>query len=206
MDPVERRRPLSEMLTDIADDPDPVVTVGEIVHRLGQRSFGAMLFFFAAPNWLPLPPGSSTFLAAPLIILAPQMALGVRRPWLPRFVDDRKLKRAGLAGVLRKLTPMLRRVEKVSQPRLSFLFGPVGDRVIGLTITLLSLVLLLPIFLGNMAPAAAIAAFGLALVQRDGVLALIGYAISGVSVGLLVIGWNVAVAFIGHAARMAGLT
>ena len=109
------------------------------------------------------------------------------------------------AGQSGKLTPMLQRVERVSRPRLVFLFGPVGDRIIGLTITLLSLVLLLPIFLGNMAPAAAIAAFGLALVQRDGVLALIGYAIAGLSVGLLAVGWNVAVAFIEHVARIVGL-
>lgn len=206
MDPVERRRPLSELLADIGDDPDPQVTVGEIVHRLGRRSFGALLFVFSAPNWLPLPPGSSTFLALPLLLLAPQIALGIRGPWLPGFVDRRTLKRADLANGLNKLIPTLRRIEKVSRPRLTFLFGPLGDRLIGLTVTLLSLVLLLPIFLGNMAPAAAIAAFGLALVQRDGILALIGYAIAGVSAGLLVVGWQVAAAFIGHILRVAGLS
>lgn len=206
MDPVERRRPLSELLADIGDDPDPQVTVGEIVHRLGRRSFGALLFVFSAPNWLPLPPGSSTFLALPLLLLAPQIALGIRGPWLPGFVDRRTLKRVDLANGLNKLIPTLRRIEKVSRPRLTFLFGPLGDRLIGLTVTLLSLVLLLPIFLGNMAPAAAIAAFGLALVQRDGILALIGYAIAGVSVGLLVVGWQVAAAFIGHILRVAGLS
>lgn len=205
MDPVERRRPLSELLADIGDDPDPQVTVGEIVHRLGRRSFGALLFVFSAPNWLPLPPGSSTFLALPLLLLAPQIALGIRGPWLPDYVDRRTLRRADLAGGLNKLIPTLRKIEMVSRPRLAFLFGPVGDRLIGLTVTLLSLVLLLPIFLGNMAPAAAIAAFGLALVQRDGVLALIGYALAGVSVGLLVVGWQVAAAFIGHILRVVGI-
>lgn len=205
MDPVDRRRPLSELLADIADDPDPTVTVGEIVHRLGRRSFGALLFIFAAPNWLPLPPGSSTFLAAPLLFLGPQIAIGIHRPWLPRFVDGKQLERAKLAGLLRKLVPTLERIEKVSAPRLVFFFGPVGDRVIGLTVTLLSLVLLLPIWLGNMAPGAAIAVFGLALVQRDGILALIGYAITALSIGLLAIGWNVAMAFVGHVARLAGL-
>lgn len=205
MDPVDRRKPLSALLTDIADDPDPTLTVGEIVHRLGRRSFGALLFIFAAPNWLPLPPGSSTFLAAPLLFFGPQIAIGIHRPWLPRFVDEKRLERAKLAGALRKLVPTLERIEKVSAPRLVFLFGPVGDRVIGLTVTLLALVLLLPIWLGNMAPGAAIAVFGLALVQRDGVLALAGYAITALSVALVAIGWNVAVAFIGHVARAAGI-
>lgn len=206
MDPVDRRRPLSELLIDIADDPSATVTVGEIVHRLGRRSFGALLFIFAAPNWLPLPPGSSTFLAAPLLFFGPQIALGIHRPWLPRFVDGKQMERAKLAGALRKLVPILERIEKVSAPRLVFLFGPVGDRVIGLTVTLLALVLLLPIWLGNMAPGAAIAVFGLALVQRDGVLALIGYAITGLSIALVALGWNVAVAFVNHLARVAGLS
>lgn len=205
MDPVDRRRPLSELLGEIADDPEPMVTVGEIVHRLGRRSFGALLFIFAAPNWLPLPPGSSAFLAGPLLFLGPQMAVGIHRPWLPRFIDRQQLARARLAGALHKLIPVLERVEKVSSPRLVFLFGPVGDRVIGVTVTLLALVLMLPIWLGNMAPGAAIAIFGLALVQRDGVLALIGYAATGLSIGLLVIGWNVAVAFVEHIGKVLGL-
>lgn len=205
MNPFERRQPLSELLRDISDDPDPEVTVGEIVHRLGRRSFGALLFIFSAPNWLPLPPGSSTFLAAPLLLLAPQIAIGVRGPWLPRFIDARRMKRADLAVAFRKLIPTLQRIEKVSRPRLIFLFGPLGDRLIGLTVTLLSLVLLLPIFLGNMAPAAAIAAFGLALIQRDGLLAIAGYLMSVASVALLVVGWNVAVAFFQHFLRIVGL-
>ncbi len=205
MNPSDRRQPLSQLLCDIADDPDPVVTIGEIVHRLGRRSFGALLFIFAAPNWLPLPPGSSTFLAVPLLLLAPQIAVGIRGPWLPRFVDERKIRRSDLGGAFHRLIPALQRVEKVSRPRLIFLFGPIGDRLIGLTATLLAMVLVLPIFLGNMAPAAAIAAFGLAMIQRDGYLALAGYVISAISVGLLVVGWKVAVAFFQHILQVLGL-
>ena len=197
METPERRLPLSAILLDVCDDPDPTVTVGEIVHRFGRRAFGALLFFFSAPNWLPLPPGSSTFLALPLVLLTPQVAYGVQGPWLPRFIDDRQMKRVELAKSIRKIVPMLQRVEKVSRPRLLWMFGPVGDRAIGLTCFLLSLVLLLPIPLGNMAPAAAIAAFGLAMVQRDGVLALTGYVITAISAALLVIGGTAAI----HALR-----
>jgi len=197
METPERRLSLSAILLDICDDPDPTVTVGEIVHRFGRRAFGALLFFFSAPNWLPLPPGSSTFLALPLVLLTPQVAYGVQGPWLPRFIDDREMKRAALARSIRKIVPMLQRVERVSRPRLLWMFGPIGDRAIGLTCFLLSLVLLLPIPLGNMAPAAAITAFGLAMVQRDGVLALIGYVITTVSAALLVIGGAAAI----HALR-----
>lgn len=193
MTPTETRRSLSAILRDISDDEDPTVTVGEIVQRCGPRAFGALLFFFSAPNWLPLPPGSSTFLSIPLVLLTPQVAVGIRRPWLPRFIDRRKMKRADLRKGIAKLLPSLERVETISRARWGFMFGPVGDRLIGLTCFALSLVLILPIPLGNMAPAAAIAAFGLSLVQRDGILALIGYTITAISAGLLVLGGSAAI-------------
>jgi hypothetical protein len=192
MPTTETRQSLSAILRDIADDPDPTVTVGEVVHRFGPRAFGALLFVFSAPNWLPLPPGSSTFLSIPLVLLTPQVAVGIRSPWLPRFMDDRRMKRADLRKAVDRLLPTLRRIEQVSRPRWGFMFGSVGDRLIGLTCFALSLVLILPIPLGNMAPAAAIAAFGLSLVQRDGILALVGYAITAISAGLLIIGWSAA--------------
>lgn len=206
MSDTERRLPLSAILLEIAADPDPTVTIGEIVHRFGRRAFGALFFFFSAPNWLPLPPGSSTFLALPLVLLTPQAAVGIQGPWLPRFVDDREMKRANLAKALRKLVPFLQRVETFSRPRWGFMFGPVGDRLIGLTCFLLALVLLLPIPLGNMAPAAAIAALGLALILRDGILALIGYGIAGVSVGLLVIGGRAAILALNKLFEMLGIS
>jgi hypothetical protein len=204
----ERKLTLSEMMGQIAADSDPTVTLGEIIHRLGHRAFGAMFFVFAAPNWLPLPPGTSTFLGFPLVLMTPQMIFGVRGPWLPNFIDERPLKRRQLADAFQKLIPWLQRVEKVSRPRLTFLFGPVGDRVIALVCFLLSLILILPIPLGNMAPAAAIAVFGLAVIQRDGILALAAYAISALSFGLLFIGGKAAIAaveaLIGMADRLLG--
>jgi len=204
----ERKLTLSEMMGQIAADSDPTVTLGEIIHRLGHRAFGAMFFVFAAPNWLPLPPGTSTFLGFPLVLMTPQIIFGVRGPWLPNFIDERPLKRRQLADAFQKLIPWLQRVEKVSRPRLTFLFGPVGDRVIALVCFLLSLILILPIPLGNMAPAAAIAVFGLAMIQRDGILALAAYAISALSFGLLFIGGKAAIAaveaLIGMADRLLG--
>ncbi len=204
----ERKLTLSEMMGQIAADSDPTVTLGEIIHRLGHRAFGAMFFVFAAPNWLPLPPRTSTFLGFPLVLMTPQIIFGVRGPWLPNFIDERPLKRRQLADAFQKLIPWLQRVEKVSRPRLTFLFGPVGDRVIALVCFLLSLILILPIPLGNMAPAAAIAVFGLAVIQRDGILALAAYAISALSFGLLFIGGKAAIAaveaLIGMADRLLG--
>lgn len=182
----EGKEPLSLILAELCDETrHEGVTLGDIISRLGRRSFGALLFFFAIPNVLPLPPGSSSILGLPLLLLAPQVALGVREPWLPRKLDDHEFKRADLRRFFGKIIPMLEKVEFLSKPRLTWLFGAVGDRLIGLACTLLAFVLILPIPFGNLAPAICIGAFGLALFQRDGFIALAGYGLLAVCGGLI---------------------
>src|SRR5690606_7947423 len=90
-----------------------------------------------------------------------------------------------LAAFSRRVLPTLERIEKISRPRLHFFFGPVGDRLIGLVCSLLAVVLIFPIPFGNMLPAAAIGVLALSLVQRDGVLAILGYALAVASAGVL---------------------
>ncbi len=177
--------PLSEMLRTLCDGPRGPIRVREIVDHFGHRAFGAVLFVFSVPNLLPLPPGSSSILGLPLVLIAPQLAIGARRPWLPRSVGERTIERSALNQAFSKLIPSLERVETLLAPRLSFLFGAVGDRAIGLICFILSLVLILPIPLGNMLPAASTAAFSLGLTQKDGILALIGYLLAGCSFGVL---------------------
>jgi len=181
----ERSQTISAILLGFTADPERQVAVGEVVDSFGRRAFGALLFVFAAPNLLPLPPGSTTVLGAPLMLLAPQVALGARSPWLPAGVRRRTVSGAELARAFGPLLPWMERVEQVSRPRLILLFGAVGDRLIGLVCSLLALVLILPIPLGNMLPALTIAVLGLALAQRDGLLALAGYLAAGLSAGAL---------------------
>jgi hypothetical protein len=123
---------------------------------------GALLLIFGLFCILPLPPGSTTLLGAPLVLLAPQLMFGAGAPWL-------------------------RRAESVSRPRLGFLFGDVGERAIGLVCTLLGLVLILPLPFGNLLPGAAVSVLALSLVQRDGALLLVGYGLTLASAGVLVL-------------------
>jgi hypothetical protein len=176
---------ISSILRELCADEEGEMTVGQIVRRFGRRAFGAVLFLFSTPNLLPLPPGSSTVLGAPLVLLAPQVALGVQAPWIPRKVAERRVTGAALAATFGRMLPFVERAERFSRPRLPWMFGPVGDRMIGLVCTLLALVLILPIFGANMLPAASIGVLALSLVQRDGVLALIGYLLAVISAGVL---------------------
>jgi hypothetical protein len=190
--------PLSAILRDLRADPDRQISIADLVERFGARAFGAILFIFAAACALPLPPGGTTVFGAPLVLLAPQVALGAHAPWLPPAVRRRTISARDLRKVSERLVPWLERIERVSRPRLAFLFGPLGDRVIGIVCTMLALVLILPIPLGNMLPAIAVALLALALTTRDGILAIAGYATTLASTAVLVIAARIVLRALGH--------
>lgn len=77
---------LSQLLRTLADDATrDRIAVGDLLQALGDRAIGALLFIFAFPNILPVPPGTSAVLGAPLVFLAAQLAFGMR-PWLPGHI------------------------------------------------------------------------------------------------------------------------
>lgn len=170
------------------------VSIGEIVDRFGTRAFGALLFIFALPNLLPLPPGSSTILGAPLLLLAPQVALGVDAPWLPRSVDNRRITGADLNKVFKPLLPWVERFEKISRPRIGVLFSAWGQRLIGAICSVLAFVLILPIPLGNLLPGLTIGVLGFSLFQRDGFFAVAGYVLAAFSAFLLYVAADAVIA------------
>jgi hypothetical protein len=82
--------------------------------------------------------------------------------------------------------PGLQRFEKLLKPRLLFLTSTWAERGIGLCCLIAAALVFLPIPFGNLLPALALCAFGLALIERDGVLALLGLGTLGF--GLMVLG------------------
>jgi hypothetical protein len=189
---------LSAVLRRLTDHPADAITVDDLIGHFGSRAFGGLLFIFAVPNLLPLPPGSSTVLGMPLLLIGPQLALGANDPWLPKRIGRRKIRTSVLAEVCRKALPWVQRVERLSSGRLPVLFGGPGERVIGVVCTLLAAVLVLPIPLGNMLPALAIVVLALSLAQRDGALALTGYAMAAASAGVLFLSGHLVVQALGR--------
>ena len=131
------------------------------------------MLFFAAPNMFPLPPGTSAILGLPLVFITAQLMIGRSVLWMPQLITKRSLARGDFRRMTMKLLPSLHRVERVLKPRLTALVDGFQDRLIGAICLVLALVLFLPIPLGNMLPALAVALFALGLLERDG-LAVIG--------------------------------
>lgn len=175
------------IVRDLLTRPDATIRLDDVLAAFGERAFGAVILLFAAPNLLPLPPGSSSVLAVPLLVVSAQLALGRGVMWLPASLARRDLPRERLIAVADRLLPWINRAERVLKPRLGFMLAPVGDRLIGLVCTLLSAVLFLPIPFGSVPPALALVAFALALLARDGVAALVGWTVAGLSFALLIV-------------------
>lgn len=156
------------------------IAVSDLLTALGDRALAALLFVFAVPNVLPVPPGTSAILGAPLVFLAAQLAFG-RRPWLPSVIASRTMTRADFAALIRRIGPWLARAERLLRPRATRLALPPMEYLVGLVCLLLAVVLVLPIPLGNMLPALAISLLALGILERDGLWILAGLATAVVS-------------------------
>src|SRR5262249_7755276 len=108
--------------------------------------------------------------------------IGRHTPWFPHWVMRQSWSREGLERFIARTLPYLERVERLLKPRLSFLLSWPGERLIGAGLLVLTVVLALPIPLGNWLPAFAITIVGLAIIEKDGLAVLMGFAVGAVSV------------------------
>ena len=171
----EPRRRFSALLSDLARRPAAAISLGDVLDTFGERAFGALMLLFAAPNLLPLPPGLSTILGAPLLFVTAQLMLGRPTLWMPGFIRRQSIRRDFFALLTTKLSPVLQRAERILRPRLSLLLYPANERIVGGACLLLAIILLLPIPFGNIPPAWAIAAFALGILERDGLATPVGW-------------------------------
>ena len=179
---------LSEILSRIAaDGTRQRISVGDLIEALHDRAIGALIFVFAFPNTIPMPPGTSSILGAPLLFLTAQLAFG-RKPWLPKVIAERSMERAHFAAVVRRVAPWLARAERLLRPRLEILARPPFEYLIGGICLLMSIILFLPIPMGNSPPAVAICVFALAVLERDGIWVLIG---AGTAIAAVALVWGV---------------
>lgn len=182
VDAAEGADRLSAILAAIALAQDKErISIGDLLEALRHRALGALMFIFAVPTALPMPPGVSAILGAPLLFLTAQLMLGMR-PWLPKIVTERSLSRVDFEKVVAKVAPWLAKAESVMKPRLQVLAVRPAVHLIGLVALIMSIILFLPIPLGNMLPSVAICILSLGILERDGVWILIGVMVAVVSV------------------------
>jgi hypothetical protein len=161
------RAPTSVLLDDLLGREAPEqVTLGWLVGRLGDRSFGVVLLLLAL---LGLLPGVSAVAGVLLMVPAFQMLLARPGPVFPRRVAAHRFEAERLARVVRRVVPVLRWLERFIRPRWTTPFEAT-KRAVGGVVLLLAAGLFAPVPLSNVAPALAIVLIAFAYLEEDGVL------------------------------------
>lgn len=173
-----RRTMSRSLLMALRRQPDAsAVPLGGVLAELGNRSFGWAILLFGLVNLIPMPIGSQMITGLPLMLLAAQMVLGFSHVRLPAFVNRHRVSRRRFQEVVMRLRPVLRPLERIIRPRLTWLFAQPCERAIGAFLFLVALALVLPIPLSGFISAFALFIAGVGLAERDGVVTLLGLVI-----------------------------
>lgn len=180
-------RAISERLADLAESaPGERVSLGWILDQLHERAFGLFLLVLALPCCIPFLYGIPQVVSVPLVFVAAQIVAGRHVPWLPAKLRTREVTATGLADLSDRAGPWLRRIEALSKPRLSLLTRTPLDRVIGLALLLFSASIMVPLPGTNTVPGFAVVLVAMGLLQRDGILVILGGIIGTAWIGTLV--------------------
>jgi hypothetical protein len=178
--PDHARERTSELLAGIATDSgEDSVPLGDIVDRFGVRGFGILLVLGTLTAFIPTPIGAGA-IAGPLVVLVgAQMLVGMKKPWLPRWLRERKVSRAAIGRFVERMRRPLKWLERASRPRWIALFSGAWPVLTGLLIIGHAIVLALPIPLTNYPLAMVLLLAGVALVEDDGIALAVSWVLMG---------------------------
>jgi hypothetical protein len=176
-------------------------TLGSLIDTFGDKSFAVLFVVLLGVPALPLPTGGATHVFEVIAaLIALELIVGRREVWLPQ--RWRSLELAGdrqqrfIAGLMK----LIRRLERISRPRLSFLFHqPLHAPVFGLLVIAGSAgAFLAPPFTGlDTLPALGVVVLSLGVLLED---------ILVVATGLLLMATGVALEIILGAEAVHGVT
>ncbi len=189
------KTPLTDIIDDIvADAKDGELTLGDVLDDLGDRSYGPLFFVLGLIIMLPIGaiPGVPIVLGAVLIILAVQFVLGLKHPWMPSRFRRLSISEKKARYTETRVRPFLGFVDRFVDARVLWIVSRPMRVFAAVSIIVLSLAMapLEIVPFGVAVPAAAITAFGLAIVARDGLLMLIALGFVGGTGWLCVSVWS----------------
>lgn len=167
-----------DRLDELANEKDEV-SLGQTIEAFGNRSYAPFLVILPLIDISPVGsiPGLPTLLALVIVLTAGQLLFGRKHMWLPGFLANRSLKSEKVAKAVKNLRPVAKRMDKWFHGRLPALTQGPMVRVAAAAIIVLTLAVppleLLP--MATTAPMAAIAAFGMALLVKDGLLMIVAF-------------------------------
>ncbi len=179
MSPEARPHSLADDLQRLreAAGGEPITFQG-LIDVLSDRGHAVIILLLAAP-FIVLPiPGLST--AVGLVICLMSVALFFdRKPWVPGWIGRKSISPEGLDRIVRAATGIMRRLSRLVRPRLGIMTSGLGHRAAGLTMLAAAIAFGLPGPPGNnIPPAICITVLALGLLERDGVMVILGHALT----------------------------
>lgn len=182
-------------------DRQSVLTLEEFLGGLQGRSYAFAIAALNLPNCVPTGiPWLSTITGVPMLFLLAQFFAGRPVPSLPNFVGRRGMQRGKLQAFLGRARRSIVWLENSIHARHEWWVNSLPRQALLLAWTLDIVILALPIPFDNLIPAWAILFFCLALIEDDGVMAMLGWLLT-----LVTAVWTVFLLMIGHAAVMAAV-
>jgi hypothetical protein len=164
------------------------ISVEFMIEYLHHRGFGFLCLIFALPTCFPvIPPGIPTIFAIPIIYFAFQILLNFENPYIPKSIAEKQFPTSSLRTLMLKSVPYFKAVEKLFRPRMTFLHDYWAERVLGFFILIMAIIIALPLPLGNIIPSIAIVLVSLGIIEKDGLVTLIGY-VTGI-IGAVIVIW-----------------
>lgn len=171
---------------DAPPEPAPATaSLGDVMDRLDERAFGFLLLLLALPCCLPFVYVLPQIVALPMLALAGQLAAGRQHPWLPRRLRARRFSIPAFRAVVERSAKYARWLERLARPRFAPATGRWGLRLVGALLIAPCLSILVPLPSTNTVPGIGVAVAALGLIERDGVLVMLGLVIGLAWVALL---------------------
>lgn len=172
---------LEELIAAASDATHEKVPVRALVNAVGRRTYGPLLLVIGlfAISPATIVPLMTSFTAIVILVLALQMAIGLKRPWLPKSILDIEAPRQQMLNFFEKARPTVEKLDGVwLRPRLTFLTMPPFVTLVALCVAAAALITLPLSFIpfAPLAPGIAIVLFGLGMTAHDGLWLGLGMA------------------------------
>ena len=175
---------------------DSVLTLDEFLGGLQGRSYAFAILALNIPNCIPTGiPWLSTITGVPMLLLLVQFFAGRPVPALPGKIGRRGLPRGKLQACLSRARRTIRWLEDTVHARHEWWVIGMARRLLLLAWSANILLLALPIPFDNLFPAYAILFFCFALIEDDGLMAIMGWLLT-----LITAIWTIFLLMVGHAA------
>ena len=189
----EAYEPLEAIIDEAIEAADgDSISLRGLLAAWGDRSYGPLFVIlgFIAGTPLAIVPGAAALVAVVIILLALQMVVGFRYPWMPEFLMAKTIAVEKVRHAQQQSLPYMKAIDRFITQRMTWAVNAVMRRIAAFLVLIISILMIpldaVPFIVA--APAWTVVLFGLALTARDGLLLLVAVAASG---GVGYLAWSV---------------